>query len=138
MEPIQYEAIKTGLKQSKDGYMLSLVVHPDDLPDDLMKDFIGSRYMVVMVRIGDDDKPINREQFKKHHPAVAMAGMLCRDRNFWEYVESVTNDTIMTEGECSEWMKYYFEIDSRAELKTNEKARDAFMKFKERYDQWKK
>ena len=47
-EPIQFEAIKTSLKQSKDGYILTLAVHPDDLPDDLMRDFIGSRYVVVM------------------------------------------------------------------------------------------
>jgi len=47
METIQFEAIKTGLKQSKDGYMLSLAVHPDELPDDLVRDFVGARYMVL-------------------------------------------------------------------------------------------
>ena len=45
-DPIQFEAIKTGLKQSKDGYMLSLAVHPDELHNDLMRDFVGSRYVV--------------------------------------------------------------------------------------------
>ncbi len=55
-DPIQFEAIKTGLKQSKDGYMLSLAVHPDELHNDLMRDFVGSRYVVVMVRLGDDEK----------------------------------------------------------------------------------
>ena len=61
METIQFEGIKTGLRQSKEGYNLTLAVHPDDLPDDLMRDFVGSRYMVVMVRIGDDEQPVNRE-----------------------------------------------------------------------------
>lgn len=138
METIQFEGIKTGLKQSKDGYMLSLAVHPDELPDNLVRDFVGARYMVVMVRIGDDEKPMNRDDMKKHHPAVAMAGMLCRDKMFWNYVEIRCNETIMTEGECSEWFKCYFEVDSRAELKSNEKARDAFLSFKEGYEAWKK
>ena len=52
METIQFEGIKTSLRQTKDGYSLTLSVHPDDLPDDLMRDFVGSRYMVVMVQIG--------------------------------------------------------------------------------------
>ena len=48
---IQFEGIKTGIKQSKDGYILTLAVHPDEIPDDLVRDFIGSRYVVVMVRL---------------------------------------------------------------------------------------
>ena len=138
METIQFEGIKTGLKQSKDGYILTVAVHPDDLPDALMRDYVGARYMVVMVRIGDDEKPMSREEFKKHHPAVAQAGMLCRDMNFWHYVEVRCNEIITSEGECVEWFKYYFEVDSRADLKTNEPAKEAFLKFKEGYDAWKK
>jgi len=138
MTTIQFESIKTGLKQSKDGYMLSLAVHPDELPEELMRDFVGARYMVVMVRIGDDEQPLDREMVKKHHPAVAIAGMLCRDKLFWEYIDMRCNENVMTEAECSEWLKYYFEIDSRAELKSNEKAREAFLQFKEEYEEWKK
>ena len=62
METIQFEAIKTALKQTKDGYSLSLAVHPDELPDNLMRDFVGSRYMVVMVRINDNEQPMDRAQ----------------------------------------------------------------------------
>ena len=61
METIQFEGMKTALRQTKDGYSLTLAVHPDDLPDDLMRDFVGSRYMVVMVRVGDNEQPMNRQ-----------------------------------------------------------------------------
>jgi hypothetical protein len=138
LETIQFEGIKTGLKQSKDGYILTVAVHPDELPDTLMRDFVGSRYMVVMVRLGDDEKPLDRRDFKKHHPVVAQAGMICRDRDFWNYIEVKFNEVITSEGECAEWFKYYFEVDSRAELKTNESAQAAFIKFKEEFDLWKK
>lgn len=138
METIQFEGIKTGLKQSKDGYILTVAVHPDDLPDNLMKDFIGSRYMVVMVRIGDDEKPVNRENFMKNDPSVSMAGMLCRSSDFWDYVSLTTDDIVSSEGECAEWMKYYFDIESRADFKTNQEARAKFLKFKQGFEEWKK
>ena len=87
-ETIQFEGIKTGLKQSKDGYILTMAVHPDDLPDTLMRDFVGSRYVVVMVRLGDDEQPLNREgEFPGDH-AVKMAGILCRDPEFWDWLHA--------------------------------------------------
>ena len=135
MDTIQFEGVKTGLRQSKDGYMLSIAVHPDDIPDDLVKDFVGSRYMVVMVRLDDEDKPM--ERVKTHHPAVAMAGMLCREPDFWDYIALACEENIRTEADCKEWFKFHFEIESRAELKTNKEACEAFIKFKEGYDAWK-
>ena len=73
---IQFEGVKMGLKQSKDGYVLTLAVHPDELPDAMMRDFVGSRYVVVMVRLGDDEQPMTREnEFPGDH-AVKMAGIL--------------------------------------------------------------
>lgn len=138
MDPIQFEGIKTGLKQSKDGYLLSLAVHPDDLPDNLVRDFVGARYMVVMVRIGDNEKPVNRDQFKRNDPVVSMAGMMCRSPDFWSFIFSTTGDEVTTEGECAEWFKYYFDVESRADLKTNEDARHKFLQFKGKFDEWKK
>jgi hypothetical protein len=137
LDSIQFEGIKVGLKQSKDGYVLTMAIHPDEIPDDLVRDFVGARYMVVMVRLGDDEKPMERNK-KPNEPAVAMAGMLCRNPKFWAFVNEHTEDAVATEGECAEWLKYYFEIDSRADLKTNDKARDRFLKMKERFDQWNK
>ena len=137
MDSIHFEGIKVGLKQSKDGYVLTMAIHPDEIPDDLVRDFVGSRYMVVMVRLGDDEKPMERNK-TTNSPAVSMAGMLCRSPKFWEFVHHHTQDTVATERECAEWLKCYFEIDSRADLKTNEKARDRFLKMKERFDQWNK
>jgi hypothetical protein len=116
--------------------MLSIAVHPDDIPDPLVKDFVGSRYMVVMVRLNDEDKPM--ERVKSHHPVVSMAGMLCRDSEFWAYVTLVCEEVICSEAECAEWFKFHFDISSRSELKTNELAREAFIKFKEGFEEWKK
>ena len=37
-----FEAIKSVLRQSKDGIVISLVIHPSDVPSPLLSDPIGS------------------------------------------------------------------------------------------------
>lgn len=142
MDTIKFEGVKTALKQTKDGYSLTLAVHPDDLPQDLMRDFVGARYMVVMVRLGDNEQPLNRDVFQKDEGSkmVSLAGMYCRDKEFWDYIYALSegNDEVMSEGECAEWFKYHLNIDSRKELKTDVAAQAEFMKLKEGFNAWKK
>jgi len=117
-EPIQFEAIKTSLKQSKDGYILTLAVHPDDLPDDLMRDFIGSRYVVVMVRLGDNEMPMDKE--------------------FWEWLNRKEWLMEKNEAACAEWLCSYLDIESRKELKTNQEARTLFNQLRSSFEHWRK
>jgi hypothetical protein len=140
LETIQFEAIKTALKQTKDGYGLSLAVHPADLPDELMRDFVGSRYMVVMVRIGDNEQPVNRELEFPGDYAVKMAGMMCRDPSFWQWVnqKTITPQDIKSEKECANWLSDYLNIQSRKELKENEKVREEFNKLRKSFEIWKR
>lgn len=135
-DPIQFEAIKTALKQSKDGYMLSLAVHPDEIPDDLMRDFVGSRYVVVMVRLGDEEKPLVREEQFPGDMAVKMAGIVCRDPDFWEWLNKKEWLMEQSEKACTEWLTSYLDIESRKELKTNQEARDLFNRLKASFDAW--
>jgi hypothetical protein len=138
METIQFEGMKTALRQTKDGYSLTLAVHPDDLPDDLMRDFVGSRYMVVMVRVGDNEQPMNRQlEFPGDH-AVKMAGMICRDPDFWEWIRIKTEVQIDGENECAEWLSDYLGIQSRKELKEKEEVRERFDKLRKAFESWKK
>jgi len=133
---IQFEGVKMGLKQSKDGYVLTLAVHPDELPDAMMRDFVGSRYVVVMVRLGDDEQPMTREnEFPGDH-AVKMAGILCRDPEFWEWLHA--KEWLMEKNEkaCSEWIYSYIGIESRKELKTNQEARELFNRLKASFEAW--
>jgi hypothetical protein len=137
LETLNFEGIKLGLKQSKDGFVLTLAVHPDEIPDALMRDFVGSRYQVVMVRLGDDDQPMSREgEFPGDH-AVKMAGILCRDPDFWKWLND--REMLMEKNEkaCAEWMTSYLGIESRKELKTDTEARSLFNQLKRSFDAWK-
>ena len=136
MDTIQFEGVKTALRQTKDGYSLTLAVHPDDLPDDLMRDFVGSRYMVVMVRIGDNEQPISRElEFPGDH-AVKVAGMLCRDSNFWAWLDKKGWAAVDSEKSCAGWLSDFLNIQSRKELKENEEVRNVFNKLRQEFLAW--
>ena len=58
---ISFEAIKTSMMQDKNGTNIRLTIHPNDVPPQLHKDWVGSRYMVVMVKINDDGTPDERK-----------------------------------------------------------------------------
>ena len=133
---IQFEGVKMGLRQSKDGYVLNLAVHPDDLPEDLMRDFVGSRYMVVMVRVGDDEQPLDRDAAFPGDNAVKIAGMLCRDKEFWEWVFTVAAVEVNSEDECREWLCDHLCIEARRELKTSTEARESLNKLLKSFNAW--
>ncbi len=63
---IQVEAKKHALRQQQDGcWIMTLRVHPNDMPEQIMKAAMGTRYMMALVEIGDDEQPL------PPHPAVA-------------------------------------------------------------------
>ena len=88
MKTLQFEGVKVALKQDKSGYVLTLSLHPDDIPEELLRDFVGSRYQVVMVRIGGDEQPMDRQDEFEGNKAIRTAGMLCKDPKFWKYLYS--------------------------------------------------
>ena len=135
METSQFEGKKIALKQTKDGIVMSLAIHPDDLPEELMRDFVGARYMVVMVRLGDDEKPLQREEYGNAQ-MVRLAGMLCRDRHFWEYLYEQGFLLETNEAACVEWLKSYLNIKSRSDLKTNVEAQRALKILNAEYKEW--
>jgi hypothetical protein len=136
MDHPQFEAKKIAMKQTKDGYVMSLAIHPDDLPDEVIKDFVGARYMVVMVRLNDSEEPLNREEYAGNQ-MVRLAGMLCRDSDFWEYLYDDGQIFKKSEEEAIEWLKSFLEINSRSDLKTNHKVHSTLKVLNAEYKEWK-
>ena len=62
VDGVRFEAVKTTIMQDKNGTNIRLTIHPNDVPQDLHKDWVGSRYMVVMVKLNEDGTPDNREE----------------------------------------------------------------------------
>ena len=137
MKTMQFEGVKVALKQDKTGYVLTLSMHPDDIPEELLRDFVGARYQVVMVRVGTDESPLNREEFIGDK-TVRIAGLLCRDPKFWKYL--CDDGQIFEEEEemATEWLRHCLNIQSRSELKTNEMARISFNRILKEFNEWRK
>ena len=135
MDTLQYEAIKVAMKQDKEGYLLTLRVHPDDLPTELVRDFVGARYQCVMVRLGDDERPLNRDNFSE---VVKLAGMLPRNPDFrnWLGAEGHVDFFECGEEEATTWLKMTCKIGSRRELATNQAAAAILRQVNQEFQAW--
>jgi hypothetical protein len=136
MKTIQFEGLKVSMRQDRTGYILTLSIHPDEVPEEVLRDFVGSRYQVVMVRLSDDELPMNRDQTYSKD-IVRSAAILCRDPGFHRFLYE--SGQIMVEGELSavEWLRDELQIESRAELKDNLSAARQFNFIYQEYMAWK-
>lgn len=135
MDTLQYEAIKVALKQDKDGYILTLRVHPDEVPEALLRDFVGARYQVVMVRVADDETPLNRDNFSE---IVKLAGMLPRNPDFRKWLVEEGHIFDADEDEATTWLKSQCQIESRRELATNPAASALLRQINQEFQAWKR
>jgi len=136
MKTLQFEAIKLAIKQDKEGYVLTLRMHPDEIPEALLRDFVGARYQCVMVRLNALDKPLIREQEYAGDQFVSKAGALCRNPDFWQFLHEDLQILNAEEKEAVVWLRNYLGIHSRAELKTNESARERLNTIYQEFMAW--
>ncbi len=104
---IKCDAIKYAYRQSKDGFVVAFVIHPQEMPVDLANADIGSQWQLSLVPLDEHGNPeterrpsptdsvINDPQpaseARIETPARAttptqMAGILCNDPLFWKYL----------------------------------------------------
>ena len=137
METLNFEAVKIAMKQDKTGHILTLNVHPDEVPEPLFRDFVGARYQVVMVRLGEDNKPMNREQ-QLAPDYVRMAGMLCRDKSFHLFLVDSGHTFEDTEAAATEWIKEWLGVTSRADIPASASATQKLLSLYEEFQAWKR
>jgi hypothetical protein len=136
MKTLQFEGVKVALKQDKTGYVLTLSLHPDDIPEELLRDFVGARYQVVMVRLNGHEEPMDRQNEFEGDRAIRIAGLLCRDEKFWNYLYEDNQILEAKEKEATDWLRDYLNIPSRSELKTNPQARLLLNQLHKEYSAW--
>lgn len=136
METIQYEAVKVALKQDRNGFMLTLSIHPDEIPEKLARDFVGARYQVVMVRLNGEEQPMNRIQEHGIDP-VKLAAILCKDKYFHQFL--VESGEIFEGGEepATQWLRERLHVQSRSEIRENPQKARLLLEINETYKAWK-
>lgn len=70
---VHCEARKVAYRQSREGLVVSFVIHPNDMPDALAVAPLGTRYMLGLCEIGDDEQPVAREKPAPSKSEVAKA-----------------------------------------------------------------
>jgi hypothetical protein len=130
MNALQFEAVKIALKQDKTGFVLTLNIHPDEIPVELMRDFVGARYGVAMVRIQDN------ESATQYDNRVKKSGMLGRSTRFQLWLRKENGLTIDGEADAVEAIHRICQIHSRTELNGNKEAQDRFDELVSDYEKW--
>jgi hypothetical protein len=123
---LQFEARKVALKQDRTGFILTLSMHPDEVPEEILRDFVGTRYACAVVRIQDD------ESATPYNNRVQKAGLLCRLPNFQDFLECNSEDEAAVElcKRCG--------VDSRTELHGKAIAQIVFDDLVKEFESWSK
>lgn len=121
------------MTQSSDGIVLKLGIHPDDLSDKLFTDYVGSRYMVAMAKIMDDEQPEpTRDDIKRVKDSCCA---LCREPKFQAWLLR-DQGVDVNENNAVSFLREQLGISSRSELDTNSIARAAFIDIREEFQLW--
>jgi hypothetical protein len=131
---VNFEAVKISMSQDRNGITLRLSLHPNECPPSLHTDWVGSRYMVAMVKLNDQEEPVVPEQEREIKKMISSAGMLCRNEDFGIFIGADDN----TEESIANTMRAKLEIQSRTDLRNNSEAREKFKKITEEFERWKK
>jgi hypothetical protein len=130
---VNFEAVKISMSQDRNGITLRLSLHPNECPPSLHTDWVGSRYMVAMVKLNDHEEPVVPEQEREIKKMISSAGMLCRNEDFGIFIGAEDN----TEESIANTMRAKLEIQSRTDLRNNSEAREKFKKITEEFERWK-
>lgn len=120
---LQFEVRKVALKQDRTGFILTLCIHPDELPEELIRDFVGARYACAIVRIQDDESPT------PYRNRVQTAAILCKRENFQEFLG------VESEDEAANQLCARLGIESRSELNGNRMAQEMFDELVKQYEE---
>lgn len=87
------EVKKAAYRQTREGLVISFLCHPSDMPEPLAVAPLGTRYMLAVAEIGDDEEPVERpsrqELYRAAPPmeqALIRAAALPRDAQFRAWV----------------------------------------------------
>ena len=135
IDAAHFEAVKISMSQSKDGTVLRLGLHPDDVPPSLYSDWVGSRYMVAMVRLDEQEQPVEMNNRSEIEKIKASCGALCRNPKFQKWVLLDTSADVNEKNTVDE-LKRRLGIESRAEFDNNVHARMGFIDMREEFTEW--
>jgi hypothetical protein len=123
---VHFEGAKLYLKQDGRGFVLSILIHPNEVPIDLMMSAINTRYTVAMVEMADDGSLVNPRHKSEGERLVASAAMLCENPRFQKWLFKTKRIKHEDQEEAEEYTRQFCGVASRSQLKEKEAARTLF------------
>ena len=132
---VQCEVVKIGMAQDRNGHILKLSIHPNDLPKDLVLDPLGSRYVMVLAKLNDQDEVETPKDKSDGEKCVDMAGLLCRNTRFIHWLADNGHSDGDTQQHAIDAVRSICGVQSRADFRTDENARLRFLELKAEFEE---
>ena len=126
MTASRFEALRVAFRQDKEGYILTLRIHPSDIDGQVMLDPVGQRYYATLLRVDENEQPVTRKERTQGEVMVQQAGILCKDPEFWAWMHRRGHAFDASEEATIKGLRDLLGVESRAELATNAEAQEAF------------
>jgi hypothetical protein len=120
----RFEAKKIAMVQDKNGFVLKLSLHPNDAPEEILRDPVGQQYMIVAVRMDDQSQPVASPTQQQSILALRVAGTLAKDGRFQQWLALTGQADELSEDAAVKAIKAACGVESRTELRSNKDARD--------------
>lgn len=138
------EALKIRYSQETEGMYVTFCIHPKEMPAGLATSNLRTRWMLAMVQIGDDEKPVpkpvsaeKKKRVQNHN--VMMAAILCGEPTFQKFLSQRYSKQwrgALGTGrdQAADTLRNILKIDSRRDIA---KEPEAFEKIHAEYEMWK-
>jgi hypothetical protein len=161
---VNLEAKKDGLAQLQDGsWVLKLKVHPADMAVSLMQAAMGTRYVVALVEIDDQEQPVSpkRKEGMPSGPAshrrdtapptdgptpsagarkpvslTRQAAIACTEPKFWAFIRERHETPCSSEEEAADFVRMFCGVASRKEIAAGTRSAHAWDSLRGDYLAW--
>lgn len=138
---VAFEARKVSDSATKAGRKITFLVHPNDEEKmfHVVSATAGTRFQCVVVQLAEEtDEPVMKADAADGSAAVTLAGMLCRDANFQNWILQTYADHFPhihspSEESAVKIMTSILGIDSRADLKDKPLTAGRLREMRDRY-----
>lgn len=130
---IHCEAKKHAYRQTQEGVVVAFVIHHADMPKNLATADLGTRYMLALVEINDDETPkaqpnVVQLQTKPQEPQswhamkpAQQAGILCNERAFLRFLSEREGTPIAVRSpeQAAIFVRAHCLVTSRKDIRDN-------------------
>lgn len=132
---LAFEGMINNIKRSKarQNWFIEFEIQGTDMPPDLALAVPGTRYMMAGVQLGLADEMVMPPEKAKMKKALTSAGLLCRNKDFQQWLVSKQYAGVADEQGAIEAVTRNCEIASRSEIGESIQAADAFISLRSEF-----